>query len=246
MAQAVSDQVERFGAVGTAVAFVEGTGVQGIDESAAFEVGATPEGLVDALKTIGAKPVNGYRGVFGCSLCAPMQLEDSGPWAAAGLGPFEIHIWTDDGDLFVAPNLIVHFIETHSFKPPDSFIEAALSVAGSDWRCRRGRVAEALDALLAFPEGSAVHGQRLAEFCSGLEQTRWYAVDGWGFASATDAPRYLRAAMTGGPASASPAGEPLIERTWSSIRHALEDDPSIEGVTFSAGVDVSIGRSLLT
>lgn len=231
--------------VGTGIAFLEGTGVRDIDESSPFEVGPSVDGLVDALRALGAEPVCGYRGLFGCSLCAPMQLEDAGPWAACGLGPYEIHIWTDSGDLFVAPNLIVHFVETHSFKPPDRFIEAALSGAESDWRCRRGRIAEGLDSLLAFPAGSAAHVERLAEFCSGLEHTRWYAADGWGLQTAAPDARYMRVAMTSRPLSHRPHGEPLSEYPWSAVRRTLEEDPSIEGVTFTAGVAVSIERASL-
>lgn len=42
------------------------------------------------------------------------------------LGSAEIVVKSSSGQVFVAPNLIVHYIEAHSYLPPREFVEAVL------------------------------------------------------------------------------------------------------------------------
>jgi len=49
------------------------------------------------------------------------------------LGNAEIWIPDGAGGIFAAPNLIVHYIETHNYLPPSEFIEAVFNPLPEDW-----------------------------------------------------------------------------------------------------------------
>ncbi|MEV7677989.1 hypothetical protein AB0O64_05415 [Streptomyces sp. NPDC088341] len=49
------------------------------------------------------------------------------------LGNAEIRVVSDAGELYVAPNLVLHYIVDHGYRPPDEFIEAARDEARRRW-----------------------------------------------------------------------------------------------------------------
>jgi hypothetical protein len=43
------------------------------------------------------------------------------------LGSAEIRVPSGNGTIYVAPNLIIHYIREHGYRPPDEFIRALLT-----------------------------------------------------------------------------------------------------------------------
>jgi hypothetical protein len=79
----------------------------------------------------GVKPMRGYHR---CELCrhsdgdisqAPARAEDlDGEFP---LGSAEIRVRAPTGVVFAAPNLIIHYVTVHKYRPPDAFHEAVLA-----------------------------------------------------------------------------------------------------------------------
>lgn len=67
-------------------------------------------------------PVWRTRGFHQCEFCSEH--------AARGNG--EIHVRDFRGEVFVAPALISHYVETHCYRPPDQFIEAVIALVQYD------------------------------------------------------------------------------------------------------------------
>ena len=69
-------------------------------------------------------PVNRYRGWHHCHFCDeyPVRITDSE--GEFRLGDGEIRVAERDGNLiYVAPNLIHHYVAAHRYLPPESFLE---------------------------------------------------------------------------------------------------------------------------
>lgn len=70
-----------------------------------------------------------------CTLPADRQPGDQPVASFAGgqmrLGHAQIEVEDAAGIRYVAPNLIVHYLEAHHYRPPDAFVRAALV---GDWR----------------------------------------------------------------------------------------------------------------
>ena len=82
-----------------------------------YNHGETPKELVSLLK--GYKTQNRMMGSHKCEYCS--QYGTSIP---NGNG----EIWVFNGDKFyIAPYLIIHYIEKHGYKPPQEFIEAVMN-----------------------------------------------------------------------------------------------------------------------
>jgi hypothetical protein len=73
---------------------------------------------------------NQTRGYHLCPFCAnpefgvPMELEGK----QFKLGSAEIHVKDPSGRIFVAPDLIYHYIVVHKYVPPREFIDAVCSL----------------------------------------------------------------------------------------------------------------------
>jgi len=92
-------------------------------EGKPFETGPVPDRFLEALQALVASPVNLYRGSHTCEFCPPPPPGRA--WYskdAAGNG--EIRVLGADGRTFVAPVMVLHYIEKHGYKPPDDFILA--------------------------------------------------------------------------------------------------------------------------
>jgi hypothetical protein len=71
------------------------------------------------------------RGWHGCGFCvqtgkgdAMGSLTFSRDGRAAVLGDAEIRVVAEDGKVFVAPTLILHYVVEHSYQPPGEFVQA--------------------------------------------------------------------------------------------------------------------------
>jgi hypothetical protein len=82
----------------------------------------------DRLVTLAADPVEMMRGFHDCQLCdeeSPIVLDVPGDGHAL-LGSGEIRI-TASGLTYAAPTLIIHYIDSHAYRPPEEFRNAVLS-----------------------------------------------------------------------------------------------------------------------
>lgn len=100
-----------------------------LDKGIAFELGKAPPVLKECLYALlngesrFAARVNPTRGRHSCNLCSCSGFDS--PF----IGSCEIWIPAiNDGIVFAAPSLIVHYIEAHDYLPPEAFIRAVLAV----------------------------------------------------------------------------------------------------------------------
>ncbi len=96
-----------------------------------FAVGPVTDDFLAALRVLTAMPVVRALGFHVCNLCAtdarPGFTDERG--VRQLLGSAEIRAFHPRGALFAAPNLLLHYVEAHGYRPPDVFIEAALHSA---------------------------------------------------------------------------------------------------------------------
>lgn len=89
-----------------------------------------PKGTIDPtavaiLLRLAVNPENVMRGLHYCEFCdaeSPLRIKVPGVGVTA-LGTGEIHV-PANGKLYIAPTLVIHYIEAHGYRPPDEFIEA--------------------------------------------------------------------------------------------------------------------------
>jgi RNAse (barnase) inhibitor barstar len=87
-----------------------------------------------ALRVLAASPVNRNRGEHLCDFCPPPPSEVSHgglsrmvrpPPGTCGNG--EIRVRGEDGVLYIAPVLVLHYVEEHRYAPPEAFVKAVLA-----------------------------------------------------------------------------------------------------------------------
>ncbi len=101
-----------------------------------FPVGAVPDDFVASLRRLIASPENLYRGYHSCEFCPdpPIVVGPTGlrvhtpPGDTMGNG--EIRVAGSRGQIYVAPVLVAHYVQVHSYLPPAVFIRAVMSAAG--------------------------------------------------------------------------------------------------------------------
>ncbi|MCT9104998.1 hypothetical protein ACFWD7_12685 [Streptomyces mirabilis] len=95
-----------------------------------------PEEDLANIIDLGSLRQHASRGWHSCTLC-PEYTEHTATSARAGftywLGHAEIRPVSDDGVLYVAPNLIIHYIVDHLYGPPAEFIDAVRSEVRRRW-----------------------------------------------------------------------------------------------------------------
>ncbi|MGW5722212.1 DUF7919 family protein [Amycolatopsis sp. NPDC003865] len=144
-----------------------------LGRDSSFTVGEAAPALVSALVTLAAfHPVNRARGYHLCELCGPR----TGPgdfepetvpfeFAERGqvtLGSAELRVPGPYGVRYAAPDLVVHYVDRHGYRPPDDFVRSVLAEARS-----RDRYWE--HAKQCLPVGTAVHGAVLARYVTHTE-----------------------------------------------------------------------------
>jgi len=100
-----------------------------LDFAHPFTTGPVPAGLVSRLKEfcqLGTR--NQMRGYHYCQFCdeEPVVPPRRPGQRAEPLGTAEIWVLGLDGIMYAAPDLIIHYIERHGYRPPDAFIAAVL------------------------------------------------------------------------------------------------------------------------
>jgi hypothetical protein len=106
-----------------------------------FSQGVPPASLVPKLTSlvgqmVRAFPQYRFRGVKTCSICEALGLTSPGPvWSQENL------IVPGSGEVYAAPGGIVHYVEAHSYSPPERFVRAVLVCPDCDspdyWRSLR-------------------------------------------------------------------------------------------------------------
>lgn len=96
-----------------------------IDRSHEFARGDLPHGLLNRLSAFCEVAVAATRGFHECEFCRNPTI----PVIVNGLklGSAEIRVFAGDGTIFAAPNLILHYVEQHRYRPPSEFIDAVMT-----------------------------------------------------------------------------------------------------------------------
>lgn len=80
-----------------------------------FTVGEVPEGFLDKLKSFEENRFFKTKGMHFCELCQENHSSSD-----------EIRVVSNNGQVYASPTLIGHYIESHSYLPPQEFIEAVM------------------------------------------------------------------------------------------------------------------------
>jgi hypothetical protein len=80
------------------------------------------------------KTVQQMRGFHYCEFCDQEDVWVRHGGAATLLGTAEIWIpASDHGTCFASPNLIVHYVEQHRYRPPDSYLDGLRALDVDSW-----------------------------------------------------------------------------------------------------------------
>jgi hypothetical protein len=105
-----------------------------LDPSHPHRKGDAPSEFIEALHELCRRPVRVTRGIHPCLFCPP----SSGMWAVtkvehpAGdyfVGHGEVHVVGPDGTHYAAPEMVIHYVTVHGYRPPDGFISGVLQGA---------------------------------------------------------------------------------------------------------------------
>lgn len=98
-----------------------------LDSEHPYATGSCPAPLVASLEQAASRPLWRTRGYHRCPLCPPGALPamPGTPYETASgevllLGDACLEIRARDKTTWVAPNLVLHYIETHGYLPPDA------------------------------------------------------------------------------------------------------------------------------
>ncbi|MFA5366352.1 MAG: hypothetical protein WC333_00315 [Dehalococcoidia bacterium] len=93
-----------------------------------FPVGDFPEKeeVIKKLRT--KKKENLYRGFHSCDFCdVTTYKENDSTFIIRDRHGNGEYIFQHDGKTYAAPEMIIHYIETHNYKPPQEFIDAVVA-----------------------------------------------------------------------------------------------------------------------
>jgi hypothetical protein len=101
-----------------------------LDGSHPFVTGTLANSERDALVELARESQNLTRGYHYCELCdadSPIRVHRSdGSGMEVRLGNGEIHV-PGDGVVYSAPTMVIHYIDQHSYLPPEQFRRALRS-----------------------------------------------------------------------------------------------------------------------
>lgn len=89
-----------------------------------FNTGNVPEGFLDRLKTISNKPMFQTRGFQLCHFCKEQIVDNKIKCATSSN---EIRIVSADGKIYASPMMIIHYVESHNYLPPQEFVDAVMN-----------------------------------------------------------------------------------------------------------------------
>lgn len=108
-----------------------------LDISKSFTPGSVPAEFLERLLLLSESSINRTRGSHACTFCLSELRSDSrgemdGKSAIrmlrslGGLGNGEIVVVSGNGNCYVAPTLISHYVERHGYRPPSEFVDAVV------------------------------------------------------------------------------------------------------------------------
>ena len=99
-----------------------------LDAKHSFPQQEPSEDLLDALFEKCLQSVNQTRGMHVCQFCPSVLfgVEVSRNAKTTMLGSAEIRVEGEKGVIYVAPNLIYHYVAEHGYRPPEEFTNALL------------------------------------------------------------------------------------------------------------------------
>jgi hypothetical protein len=122
----------------------EAVNIGWLDGSMPFDTGQVPAAFVERLVELcGQYGVHRTRGWHACTLCPPDAAYPTMVHTATGaypVGSAEIRVEGLDGIRYAAPNMIVHYVLEHHYRPPHVFIAAVLQTSSD--QPSRGAVGE--------------------------------------------------------------------------------------------------------
>lgn len=109
-----------------------------LDVEHVFAAGPVPSAFVDRLLVRCRSPLLRTRGFHRCNLCEPAGSVGvaSGVVVESAGGDFvvggaEIRVLAENGVCFAAPDMVIHYVVEHGYRPPDAFVEAILGSVGA-------------------------------------------------------------------------------------------------------------------
>ena len=99
-----------------------------------FQRGEVSINFIRALRRLVYSPVNLYLGFHVCEFCPPPPkgLSPDGFWMSKPVpgttGNGEIRVPGQNGVVYVAPVLVVHYVEAHGYVPPVEFVDAVVAL----------------------------------------------------------------------------------------------------------------------
>jgi hypothetical protein len=88
-----------------------------------FPKGPTSALFRERLQELCWLPIGLTCGVHECEFCSGQPTVGNG----------EIHVRASDGKIYFAPEMVIHYVEAHEYRPPDVFIEAVESLPKYEW-----------------------------------------------------------------------------------------------------------------
>jgi hypothetical protein len=105
-----------------------------LDDNTEFERAEADAPFLNALRSLYPRhQVNKMRGYHKCQLCHTTKNKGVMEASIDGdLGSAELWIPSSDKSaIFAAPDMIIHYIETHQYSPPTSYKQAVIQAAGN-------------------------------------------------------------------------------------------------------------------
>ena len=109
----------------------QGLNVGWIDGEHPFPQGDVPDGFLDALFDLiasGELTRCVAAGHHSCEVCESPQAIFERHGEELLLGNFEIAV-PYEGDVYVAPSLVYHYVEAHQYLPPEPFVQGVIQRA---------------------------------------------------------------------------------------------------------------------
>ena len=102
-----------------------------LEPSQPYRTGEVPPEFVKALHSLCRRPVRVTRGLHRCLFCPPPHHRWPGTTVAHPDGDYqvghgEVHVTGLDGTRYAAPDMVIHYVTAHGYRPPNGFIAGVL------------------------------------------------------------------------------------------------------------------------
>jgi hypothetical protein len=98
-----------------------------LDRKHKYPIGSVDSVALKNLVKILNYRVQRTRGYHLCNLCNVENVKQGHPmFSGYDFGSSEIRVFSKNGDVYAAPDLILHYIVEHNYLPPKAFVDALL------------------------------------------------------------------------------------------------------------------------